>query len=417
MSSTVGKDQYEYEYYEDVGEVPEDAEVVEYVYEDEEGNVYTETYSGELEGVTPAALAGDRMDEEAGDEEEEYAYGADPDTNENDDEGCAWEYADTEQLSGGRYVRGDDGYLYYEYDPGQDQDNVQTPSELHPHRVERIGAQEKEAKGWQGSGAVVEEFLTSAAGKRDHRGSLLVVTGQGTSGGGGGDGKKSGEQQQTSFMAIDNSTLGIDDYVTVEHPKKRKKQIVGKISYIGEAPPIGEDTWVGVSLLEPVNGGCDGSVKGEQFFTCRDKHGVFVRPVDVRPYRPAEEHLVDFILCGFLTKQGKIHRNWKRRFFILTKDYLHYFADHHASKELGKIEIADAKVSDEGVDNKNHAFKVVTKGRTYIFASETAEDAQQWIRSIADAHEIANDRQKMAKEYQKNLEEMKSVLAQRRGND
>jgi len=39
---------------------------------------------------------------------------------------------------------------------------------------------------------------------------------------------------------------------------------------------------------------------------------------------------VQVILKGWLTKQGSFPRNWKRRFFVLTRDHLTYFADPEA---------------------------------------------------------------------------------------
>lgn len=53
----------------------------------------------------------------------------------------------------------------------------------------------------------------------------------------------------------------------------------GMVSFIGETK-FQEGIWVGVTYDEPV-GKNDGAVSGVRYFHCNDKHGGFVRPVDV----------------------------------------------------------------------------------------------------------------------------------------
>ncbi|KAG8717539.1 hypothetical protein FRC08_007268 [Ceratobasidium sp. 394] len=53
----------------------------------------------------------------------------------------------------------------------------------------------------------------------------------------------------------------------------------GVIRFVGPTKfgKTGTGDWVGVEYDEPL-GKNDGSVQGERYFTCKDKHGVFVRP-------------------------------------------------------------------------------------------------------------------------------------------
>jgi dynactin complex subunit len=51
----------------------------------------------------------------------------------------------------------------------------------------------------------------------------------------------------------------------------------GFLRYYGPCP-FGNgpsDPWLGVELVEPI-GTCNGAIEGEQYFTCAEKHGLFV---------------------------------------------------------------------------------------------------------------------------------------------
>mmetsp|Transcript_15589 Transcript_15589/g.40322 ORF Transcript_15589/g.40322 Transcript_15589/m.40322 type:complete len:284 (+) Transcript_15589:67-918(+) len=51
----------------------------------------------------------------------------------------------------------------------------------------------------------------------------------------------------------------------------------GEVKFVGKIPAIAPGWWIGVQYDEPV-GKNDGSVKGNQFFTCPPKYGGFLRP-------------------------------------------------------------------------------------------------------------------------------------------
>jgi len=64
----------------------------------------------------------------------------------------------------------------------------------------------------------------------------------------------------------------------------------GTVKYIGDVPEVpGLGAWIGVELDEPT-GKNDGTINGKEYWPCRPKHGVFVRPerVEVGDFPPLD---------------------------------------------------------------------------------------------------------------------------------
>lgn len=57
--------------------------------------------------------------------------------------------------------------------------------------------------------------------------------------------------------------------------------------------------------------------------------------------RLSQDTANQIIKRGYLTKQGKIVRNWKKRSFVLTEKALQYFEDELAREPKGTISVAD----------------------------------------------------------------------------
>ncbi len=78
---------------------------------------------------------------------------------------------------------------------------------------------------------------------------------------------------------------------------------------------------------------------------------------------------------GFLFKKGKSDRGalgFKRRYFILDGDNLHYFRERNDAKPTGTIYLKGTSIKQAPKSGMKHSFEIYTPGRTYYLFSETA---------------------------------------------
>lgn len=96
---------------------------------------------------------------------------------------------------------------------------------------------------------------------------------------------------------------------------------------------------------------------------------------------------------GFLTKQGLLVKNWKRRWFLLQNHVLYYFSSpiteqqanqaKAISKAAGSIpldEFCDVKPAPDCP--KPNAFQITTRDRTYYAYADDLEQLDEWISAI-----------------------------------
>ncbi|XP_020632290.1 dual adapter for phosphotyrosine and 3-phosphotyrosine and 3-phosphoinositide-like isoform X2 [Orbicella faveolata] len=83
---------------------------------------------------------------------------------------------------------------------------------------------------------------------------------------------------------------------------------------------------------------------------------------------------------GFLTKQGAIHKNWKRRWFVTNRNTLQYYNERGDKKP---IRVLDLRLAEEASKNntcgKPNAFSLVFPYRTFLLCADTEQEMQEWI--------------------------------------
>ncbi|CAI2377531.1 unnamed protein product [Moneuplotes crassus] len=55
----------------------------------------------------------------------------------------------------------------------------------------------------------------------------------------------------------------------------------GEVKYVGKIPELANGYWVGIELDEPT-GDSNGTISTTEYFSCGDKYGLFVRPLDMK---------------------------------------------------------------------------------------------------------------------------------------
>lgn len=104
------------------------------------------------------------------------------------------------------------------------------------------------------------------------------------------------------------------------------------------------------------------------------------------------------ILTGTLTKLSKRSVRYSRNWYILKSDTLSFYnSSTDVYFPVGSIDLryalqADLVPNSSGDKFKSKAFKLVTEKRTYIFKTDTVENAQLWVKSLQNVIFLAHNR-------------------------
>eukprot|EP01084_Bolivina_argentea_P251681 422197_1 len=97
----------------------------------------------------------------------------------------------------------------------------------------------------------------------------------------------------------------------------------------------------------------------------------------------------------WLTKQGKLNKNWKRRYFVLNKFHqLKYFDDEKRTKYLGLINCTQiSSVTNGKIYSKDlqYTLELNTKSRTWYIAANSERQRLKWLELMKKQSMIMND--------------------------
>ena len=92
---------------------------------------------------------------------------------------------------------------------------------------------------------------------------------------------------------------------------------------------------------------------------------------------------------GWMTKQGSVNKNWKKRWFELRGPYLSWFVEA-AGEQKGELNLQDSSVlqirisenQDAQRASKYYELEVVCSERTYRLACEDANTRREWLQEM-----------------------------------
>ncbi|KAG8454166.1 hypothetical protein GDO86_000707, partial [Hymenochirus boettgeri] len=86
---------------------------------------------------------------------------------------------------------------------------------------------------------------------------------------------------------------------------------------------------------------------------------------------------------GYLTKQGGRVKNWKTRWFILSRNELKYFKDQLSTEAIKTLDLTECSaVQFDYSQEKVNCFCLVFPLRTYYLCAKTGAEADEWIKIL-----------------------------------
>lgn len=95
---------------------------------------------------------------------------------------------------------------------------------------------------------------------------------------------------------------------------------------------------------------------------------------------------------GYLIKQGRVVRNWMKRWFVLRDDRLFYYKNPSDTQEVGMLQLTpDCRVLDGAQKTgKKHCLEIRMPERDFFLYSDiSAEDIEGWRDALLAACQIS----------------------------
>jgi len=88
---------------------------------------------------------------------------------------------------------------------------------------------------------------------------------------------------------------------------------------------------------------------------------------------------------GFLTKQGGVVKNWKKRYCVLVDKVLFYYSAKDAPKPQGYVDLNKASIDPNGQPSKKHSFTINAPSRVWIFVANDDTEKADWVKALQAA--------------------------------
>ena len=94
----------------------------------------------------------------------------------------------------------------------------------------------------------------------------------------------------------------------------------------------------------------------------------------------------DILFKGWLFKESRFMKKWRRRYAVITKNHFYTYADDRMTSSPTEILIFrhfDSVSSSEDKTNKYNSFMVVYQGTPFSFYCDSFEEKTKWIKLMA----------------------------------
>ncbi len=95
----------------------------------------------------------------------------------------------------------------------------------------------------------------------------------------------------------------------------------------------------------------------------------------------------DHVKTGWLFKESKYWKTWRRRFVVLTKFYLMTFESEDTSKtptEVIIVKYCNAVRSADDDTKKQNSFRLEAEGVVYFLYADSKADKDQWVAALSN---------------------------------
>lgn len=82
---------------------------------------------------------------------------------------------------------------------------------------------------------------------------------------------------------------------------------------------------------------------------------------------------------GYMTKEGHVRKNWKRRWFVLQDQTLKYFANMGDEQPAGEIQMSGAKIEDAPQKKKgDNCFGIIQTPKSLFIVADNQNERDSW---------------------------------------
>src|SRR3989338_2344545 len=95
------------------------------------------------------------------------------------------------------------------------------------------------------------------------------------------------------------------------------------------------------------------------------------------------------VKIGYFEKKGSKFKSWKRRYCLLFKDFLFYFAKDSPNEKPKGILVIDSKTkarAESDDSKKGFVFVVVSGARDLWCCVESEEERSDWVNTLEHLH-------------------------------